>query len=158
MPTEIQANIYAHLDYVDQMCLALTCKLFARVATIVKLKNVRSVQRVKATGHVVNDYGDSYDERRNSGLNRELMRRLVDWVPATFKLCRACYKFRSNDKNYWLPRFNDEVNKTWVYKWAKGTTKYCPRCNPRLTQRELGRPHPTRRPRFPLLFASSDSE
>lgn len=174
MPTELQARIYSLLEQPDQICLALTCKLFGRVAATVDLNVETLVMTKKSTNEVI-PYGDNL--RRMPSLSgggffhkKMLMEQLGDWMhgdryvlsnraslwpevsnplrqpttPALFlvrlplsryvltrnlsRLCADCHQYQPTSKEYWFNQTKYQVKtSTSIYKWAKGTSKECPK-------------------------------
>lgn len=88
LPPEILTIIAKHVKIPHfQVCLALTCKTMGRV---ISQKNVMSPWR----GY-----------RDKDGLFRLLERK--QYIPRSFRLCRACFRFMPWDAGYWSAQMQD---------------------------------------------------
>lgn len=74
LPPEMLLQIFAFLDGIDQVCLALTCKYLFSTGTFVSLKPI------KALGV--------------HGTYQELIVRLKPEMPDNYRLCEKCWKFK----------------------------------------------------------------
>lgn len=96
-----------------QVCLALTCKTMARIA---------SKQDILSSWRGYRD---------KDGLFRLLQRN--HWMPTHLRLCRACFRFLPTDRHYWMCKMGDrfdakDINWYDVFNFFDETSSQQHRC------------------------------
>ncbi len=88
LPPEILAMIFRHVRIpYFQVCLALTSKAMGRI------------------GMAVGSMSPWRGYRDKDGLFRLLGRQPKSIIPASLTVCRACFRFRPRDLEYWMNKF-----------------------------------------------------
>lgn len=127
IPAELQSHIFSYLVMPDQVCLALTCKVFSRIATTTDLNDHRTFWASKTTKREVKR-GDIV---RCSSCVVGLSDRSLDWSPEKGYFGGWSAK---NNKQYRVGniRLGDDLGvqlQTWVPHTLR-LCRYCERFRP----------------------------